>query len=57
MQQLKRTKTIKGNDALIPNKSEMEVRQTCNEIDEMEKQLVNFDTILIKFWLQIDQEE
>lgn len=37
--------------------SEGDWRRAYNEINEMEKQLVNFGTILIKFWQHIDQEE
>jgi len=37
--------------------SEVEWRRAYNEINEMEKQLVNFGALLIKFWLQIDPEE
>ena len=32
-------------------------RRAYREINEMEKQLTNFGTILIKFWLQIDKNE
>jgi polyphosphate:AMP phosphotransferase len=34
-----------------------EWRRAYREINEMEKQLTNFGTILIKFWLQIDKDE
>lgn len=34
-----------------------EWRRAYREINEMEKQLTNFGTILIKFWLQIDKGE
>ena len=37
--------------------SEGDWKRAYNEINEMEKQLVNFGTILIKFWQHIDQEE
>jgi polyphosphate:AMP phosphotransferase len=37
--------------------TEKEWKRAYNEINEMEKQLVNFGTILIKFWLHIDQKE
>jgi polyphosphate kinase 2 (PPK2 family) len=37
--------------------TEPEWKRAYNEINEMEKQLVSFGTILIKFWLHIDQKE
>jgi len=37
--------------------SEAEWKRAYNEINEMEKQLVNFGALLIKFWLQIDRKE
>lgn len=37
--------------------SEQEWRRAYREINEMEEQLVNFGTVLIKFWLHIDKEE
>lgn len=37
--------------------SEEEWKRAFREINEMEEQLVNFDTVLIKFWVQIDKEE
>ncbi|MCP4401016.1 MAG: phosphate--AMP phosphotransferase [bacterium] len=36
---------------------EREWRRAYREINEMEEQLVNFGTVLIKFWLHIDKEE
>lgn len=37
--------------------SEEEWKRSYREINEMEEQLVNFGTVLTKFWLQIDKEE
>ncbi|MCB0276929.1 MAG: phosphate--AMP phosphotransferase [Calditrichaeota bacterium] len=37
--------------------SELEWRRAYREIREMEEQFTNFGTILVKFWLEIDQEE
>ena len=37
--------------------SEQEWRRAYREINEMEEQLVNFGTVLIKFWLHIDKDE
>ncbi len=37
--------------------SEKEWKRAYREINEMEEQLVNFGTVLIKFWLQIDKNE
>jgi polyphosphate:AMP phosphotransferase len=37
--------------------SEAEWRRAYQEINEMEEQLTNFGTILIKFWMHIDQDE
>ncbi|UCF63614.1 MAG: phosphate--AMP phosphotransferase [bacterium] len=37
--------------------SEAEWRRAYQEINEMEEQLTNFGTILIKFWLHIDKDE
>ncbi|PID58939.1 phosphate--AMP phosphotransferase [candidate division KSB3 bacterium] len=36
---------------------EREWRRAYREINEMEEQLVNFGTVLVKFWLHIDKEE
>jgi len=36
---------------------EEEWKRAYKEINEMEEQLVSFGTVLIKFWLHIDQEE
>lgn len=37
--------------------SEEAWKRAYREINEMEKQLTNFGTILVKFWLHIDQDE
>jgi AMP-polyphosphate phosphotransferase len=37
--------------------SEQEWKRAYKEINEMEKQLVNFGTVIIKFWLHISREE
>lgn len=37
--------------------SEMEWKRAYREINEMEKHLINFGTILLKFWLHIDKDE
>jgi polyphosphate:AMP phosphotransferase len=37
--------------------SEAEWKRAYGEINEMEKHIVNFGTILLKFWLHIDREE
>jgi len=37
--------------------SEEEWKRAYREINEMEESLVNFGTVLIKFWLQIDKDE
>lgn len=37
--------------------SEAEWKRANREINEMEAQLTNFGTIMVKFWLHIDQEE
>ena len=37
--------------------SEEEWKRAYREINEMEDHLVNFGTVLVKFWVQIDQEE
>jgi AMP-polyphosphate phosphotransferase len=37
--------------------SEEEWKRAFREINEMEEHLVNFGTVLIKFWVHIDQEE
>ena len=37
--------------------SDAEWKRAYREINEMEKQLTNFGTILVKFWLHIDAEE
>lgn len=37
--------------------SEPEWERAYREINEMEKQLVNFGAVLLKFWLHIDKEE
>jgi polyphosphate kinase 2 (PPK2 family) len=37
--------------------SEQEWHRAYREINEMEEQLVNFGTVLIKFWLHIDKNE
>jgi len=36
---------------------EEEWKKAYREINEMEEQLVNFGTVLIKFWLQVDRAE
>jgi len=37
--------------------TEEEWKRAYREINEMEQHLVNFGTVLIKFWIQIDKEE
>ncbi len=37
--------------------SEWEWKRAYSEINEMERHLTNFGTVLLKFWMQIDQEE
>ena len=37
--------------------TETEWRRAYREINEFESQLINFGTVLIKFWLQIDKDE
>ena len=37
--------------------TEEEWQRAFREINEMERHLVNFGTVLVKFWLQIDSEE
>jgi polyphosphate kinase 2 (PPK2 family) len=37
--------------------TEAEWRRAYQEINEMEEQLTNFGTILIKFWMHIDKDE
>jgi len=37
--------------------SESEWRRAYRQINEMEMQWANFGTVLVKFWLQIDQDE
>ncbi len=37
--------------------TEEEWRRAYREINEFERQLTDFGTVLVKFWLQIDQEE
>jgi len=37
--------------------TEEEWKKAYREINEMEEQLVNFGTVLIKFWLQVDRAE
>ncbi len=37
--------------------SEQEWRRAYREINEIEEHMVNFGTVLVKFWLQIDKEE
>ena len=37
--------------------TEEEWKRAYREINEMEEQMVNFGTVVIKFWLQIDKDE